>query len=62
MFLFLFVFFVTYLLKTTNSPRLGALGLSGGMMRFLEHYWWALVLMFVAMVVTWNRTHRGPPA
>jgi hypothetical protein len=31
-------------------------------MRFLEHYWWALVLMFVAMVATWNRTHRGPPA
>jgi hypothetical protein len=30
-------------------------------MRFLEHYWWALVLMFVAMVATWNRTHRGPP-
>jgi hypothetical protein len=31
-------------------------------MRFLEHYWWALVLMFVVMVVTWNRTRRGPPA
>ncbi len=30
-------------------------------MRFLDRYWWALALMLVVMVVTWNRTRRGPP-
>ena len=30
-------------------------------MRFLEHYWWALAIGFVVMVVTWHRTRRGPP-